>query len=156
MKRICSLVTVPKEKFSVYHSLGFLCVDSPAILSKGVLPENHSLAPLHLPSVPRNKGELAGSSSLGSVGFRSAVFCLFFFPEGFRWFWKFSLQTQDSLLNNRPLSYHWMGWKMYEFWKGVCLQRWKLIATQYFSSYLCLQDWVHREGAAILGPSLVC
>lgn len=73
---ICLLT--PKQGPLIYHSLHFLCW-SPAILSKGILPENHPLAPLHLPSVPWNKGKGNRRPASCQAGLNLGVSSLFFF-----------------------------------------------------------------------------
>lgn len=82
------------------HSFHFLYVGPPAILSEGILPENHSLAPLHLPGMPWNQSKLNLTSGSCRAGFRlQRLNLLFFSQKGFWCFWKFSLCTQDSLPN---------------------------------------------------------
>ena len=79
------------------HSFHFVYVGSTAVLSEGVLPENHSLAPLHLPGVPWNQSKLNLTSGSCRTGFSVQPFI--FSQKGFWCFWKFSLCTQDSLPN---------------------------------------------------------
>ena len=63
------------------HSFHFLYVGPPAILSEGVLPENHSLAPLHLPGMPWNQSKLNLTSGSCRTGFSLQHLNLSFFPR---------------------------------------------------------------------------
>lgn len=63
------------------YSFHFLYVGPPAILSEGILPENHSLAPLHLPGMPWNQSKLNLTSGSCRIRLPLQRSTFYFFPR---------------------------------------------------------------------------
>lgn len=142
---ICLLT--PKQGPLIYHSLHFLCCSS-AILSEGILPENHPLAPLHLPSVPWNKGKWNCRSASCQAGLNFGVSRTQ--PRGeqsflFHCSWKFSLYAQIHFQAKKKLSLI----KCHEYTRSVLqkLDPWLVYTnshSEYFTSVFCLQQHFQR------------